>query len=182
MELSRVGPDDPQSPMPVQPGEVMHVFEGISESSIRVVQRFLGRARLYRLKPNFELVRKWERQECTVLEIPNVAVEDGKLKSICIGGRLGSLREGNCIPNQSVKCRSQLIGVLAEYEWQGRIPNAVTDRIISCDACDIPHAVLIVSNDGVKAALSKQIPFSLECGDVVCRSTEPAPTIFEPGF
>jgi hypothetical protein len=41
--------------------------------------------------------------ECTVLENPNLPVEDGKLQSISIGGRFGSLLEGDCIPNQSIR-------------------------------------------------------------------------------
>jgi len=180
VEFGREPGDDSQPPVPVQSSEVMHVFEGTGETTIRVAQRFFSRVRLYRFKPNFEIVREWEFQESTVLEYPNLSIEDGKLQTICIGGRLGSLREGDCIPNQPIKARSQLISKLAEYEWQGRFPNRVSHGVVSSETSDIPPAVFVISNDGAKAILSNPVPFRLECGEVVCRSLKPAPTIFEP--
>ena len=81
--------DDTQSPMSIEPGEVMHIFEGIGESSIRMTHRFFSHARLYRLKPIPELLWEWKLLESALLEIPISTVEHGKLYAACIGGRFG---------------------------------------------------------------------------------------------
>jgi hypothetical protein len=76
----------------------MHVFESARESPIRVVQRFLGRVRLYRLKPDFQLVGEWKFQKCALLEIPNLSVENGNSNRFASAG--GSEPCANVIASQ----------------------------------------------------------------------------------
>jgi hypothetical protein len=106
--------NDSQSSISVKPGQVVNVFQGVFQPTIRVVDRFVSRARLYRPHPINEVLREWEFVECTLVEVADVT--DRKLQAVCIGGRLGSLRIGDCIPNKTVQSRAELINYLADFE------------------------------------------------------------------
>ncbi len=158
----------------------MNIFESARESPIRVTQRFFGTVRLYRLEPNPEIIWEWKFVESTLLEIPIPTVEDGKIETICVGWRLGSLRVGNGVPDQPIKSRSKLMSKLAEYEWQDGIGNPFLGGLAGSKACDIATAVFVISNDRPKGVIGKHcIPFTLECDEVVSRSLDPAPAIFK---
>ena len=115
--------------------------------------------------------------ESTLFEIPSLSVENWKLQTICISWWLGSLLESNCIPNQPVKGCSQLICVLTEYEREGSLPDSLFGWFVCCKASNVPPVVVIVARDSAKSAFGKDVPFSLECGEMLCRSLKPAPAI-----
>ena len=179
-QLRYDGSNDAQPPVPVQSGEVMDVAKCSRNASLGIAFRFFTRVRLYGFKPSLEIFREWEFQETTVFEFAGDAVNDGKLYSICIGGRLGSLGESDGIPYQSIESRTQLISVFSNFERQGIAANPLQCCRRNGSTNNEPPAVFFVSKDRGNAVICKDtLPFRLEREEVVCRALSPAPAIFE---
>ncbi len=171
--------NEPQSSVSIKPGEIVNRLESIPKPAIRVALRFFSRVRLYRLNPIPQLAGEWKFVESALLEISIPSIHDRELQTVCIGGRLGSLSKGDCIPNQTIESRTKLISVLAEFERQGGLFGG-TERSARRNACDEPPAVMVISSDGGKATFSKGSPFFCDNAGMVYRSIQPSPAIFEP--
>lgn len=173
-----------ESSMPVVSSQIMDVFEGSVKATVRVSDRLHSRVRLYRREPVLELVREWEFVECALLEIRILPLENRKFQSvysICIGGRLGSLSESYCFPDEAIKSRTQLISHLSEFEREGIGSDLFEHAGSGFSSDDIPPAVFVISSDGGKAVLLKEsFPLRIESFGVVFRSIKPAPAVFEP--
>ena len=186
LQTSRNGCYDSQSSMPIKPREIMDVPQSRIEPSIRVAFGFMSSVRLYRLKPDLQLVREWELQKSTILKSlipPDGGREYRELYSICIGGRLGSLlTKSDGIPDQPIKSRTKLISILAEFERHDVSADSLDHRLGKDEACCVPPAVFVISTDGGRAFIVRGedgSPFPYKCGQVVARSLCPPPAIFE---
>lgn len=111
---------NPQPPMTVKPGQVMDVLQGVLQPTIRVVARFISRSRLYRLHPVNELLREWKPVETVLVDVRGFPCwgqgELQPVQALCVGGKLGTLREGYCLPDQSIESSTELVRKLTEYE------------------------------------------------------------------
>jgi len=164
------GRNDTQPSVPVESSQVMNVPQASAHASIRIAGRFYSRIGLYALQPNLKLIREWELEKSAILEVSGLPVKNGKLQSVCIGGRLGSLSESDCIPNQSIESRTKLISVLAQFERQFVISDALDNRFGKRNSSDVPPAVFVVSSDRSEAVICKNsAQFSIECDEVICR-------------
>jgi hypothetical protein len=162
--------NDTQSSVPIESSQVMNTLQTGTQTSFRIVDRFHSRVGLYGLKPIRKLLREWVFEETTLLEICGVPIKDGKLHSICVGGRLGSfLLEGDCIPNQPIESRTKLISVLAQFEREFVLSDALNDAIGKRNSSDVPPAVFVISADGGNAVIAKNsTQFRIECDEVIC--------------
>ena len=101
--------------MPVLTGAIVNSLEDIFETGIRIVRSFASKVRLYPLQPKFKFPGEWSRVESCLLKARFIDT-DGELQSICGGGWLGTLYEGDCLPDCSIQSSSQLIKELAKFE------------------------------------------------------------------
>ncbi len=177
--------DNSQSSMPVISSEVMDVFESVFQPTIRVIDRLISRARLYRSHPVNEILREWESVETVLVSVLGLPLgSEGEIQTthaLCIGGKLGALRVGDCVPNQSIQSRSELIRELTEFERKLIVSDSSDGLRAEIDQEFPPPGMFIVTNDGSRSFSLKQgSPFRLENLSVQARSLQPAPTIYEP--
>ena len=182
--VARYDADNSKSAVSIEPSQVVDVFQSVVQATIRVTDRFVSRARLYRSHPVNELLREWESVETIVLDIIGLPCgREGKIqttRALCVGGNLGTLRVGDCIPNQSIQSRSELICKLTEYERES-IRSDSFDRFgRELDGQDMPPGVFFLTNYGSRAFLVQDgSPFSIECLTMNVRSINPVLAIFE---
>lgn len=173
-----------QPTVPIHPGQVVDVLKCVLQPTIRVVARFISRARLYRPHPINELLGEWESVETTVLDISGLPLaREGEFQTtqaLCIGGRLASLDVGDRIPYQAVKSRSELISELSKFEAElvGFYPSDTFGT--KNDPLRPPPGTFIVVSDGSSCfSLKEGVPFAQKGYTVHPRSLNPAPAVFK---
>jgi hypothetical protein len=170
--------------MPIESSQVVDVLKGVLQPTIRVVDRFVSRARLYRPHPIDEILREWEVVESVLISVFGLPFRsEGKLQTtqaLCIGGRLGTLRIGDCIPYQSIESGSELVRELAEFEGKLIDSNTLDGLGTQLDSEFPPPGIFIVTNEGsLSFSLKQGSKFRLEDLSMQARSLKPAPTVFE---
>ncbi len=175
--------DNPQPPMSVVSSQVMDIFKGVLKPTIRVVNRFISRARLYRFQPVYEILREWESVETILIVLDLPLGRKGELQTseaFCIGGRLGSLLVGDCIPYQAIESRSKLVSELSESEGKLVGSDSCDGSSTELEPHDPPPGTFIITDYGSRSFSLKQgVEFMLEGLPVKARSLKPAPTVFE---
>jgi len=146
--------NDVQLPMAIHSGPIVQDAEtAVDIKDFLALLEGRSVARLYAFDEGLELVREWSDLPTGLLEMPPIGA-DGKFEMLFIGGRvLLSLHNGSRI-NTAVKCRSEMVKHLAQFEREG-IGEAIvnwTDPNASC-----PVGVH-VHTGGIHVFLDKTVP------------------------
>ena len=169
--------------MPVKPGQVVDVFQGLLEASIQITDRFFDRARLDSFHPIRQFCREWILMEGATLKISILSIENRELQAICIVGGLGSLREGDCIPNQPIQARAQLVSDLAEYKGKIIAFDSLHSGGVEVGRYGIPTGFFILASERSRTFVVKEgMPFGQELLVVNVSPIKSTPAVFEPTF
>lgn len=79
------------------------------------------------------------------------------------------MREGDCLPYEPIKSRTELISKFAKFERKTILTHPFSCSFGENTTCDEPPAVFVISGDGAEAIICKHpSPFSFDCGEVIC--------------
>ncbi len=145
-----------ESTVPIHSGEIMKNLESGSQSSIRVVERFFSTIRLYRRKPVFQVLREFMFVDSRLIEISFFGT-DRKVQAIYVGGRLGSLSDGDCLPDGPIQARAELIKKLTDFERE-----VVIRRDIDKEGSDPCPIIFLLYIDSLSFLWKRGSPFSCQ--------------------